>query len=142
MEIEKNKSSVIVRKPCLTLELLELQGRLGRRTSLIFELMKNKGSCKFVPVKLKLWSKAAEDKLTLDQGGLLPLGHQKWDKTSKSRSADDPKFFCWWGSVPRNLWLPSLQRRQELLSSAVECVQRQCTCTCCYSYVPSCTLWI
>ena len=29
--------------------------------------MKNKGSCKFVPVKLKLWSKAAEDKLTLDQ---------------------------------------------------------------------------
>ena len=29
--------------------------------------MKNKGFCKFVPVKLKLWSKAAEDKLTLDQ---------------------------------------------------------------------------
>merc|ERR1712179_107978 len=82
------------------------------------------------------------DDQLLDQGGLLPLGHQKWDKTSKSRSADDPKFFCWWGSVPRNLWLPSLQRRQELLSSAVECVQRQCTCTCCYSYVPSCTLWI
>ena len=52
------------------------------------------------------------DDQPLDQGGLLPLGHQKWDKTSKARPADDPKFFCWWGSVPRNLWLSSMQRRQ------------------------------
>ena len=42
-----------------------------------------------------------------DQGGLLPLGQQNWDKTSKA-DADGPKFFCWWGSVPRNLWLHSL----------------------------------
>ena len=56
VEIEKNKSSVIVRKPCQTLELLGLQWCLGRRTSWIFEYwwMENKGSCKFVPVKLKL----------------------------------------------------------------------------------------
>ena len=33
IEIEKNKTSYIVEKPCLTLELLGLQGRLGRRTS-------------------------------------------------------------------------------------------------------------
>ena len=38
----------------------------------------------------------------------FPLGQQKWDKTSKASDADDPKFFCRWGSVPRNLWLPSL----------------------------------
>ena len=44
------------------------------------------------------------DDQLVDQVGLLPLGHQKWDKTSKARCADDPKFFCWWGSVPRNLW--------------------------------------
>ena len=56
VEIEKNKTSVIVRKPCQTLELLGLQWCLGRRTSWIFEYwwMENKGSCKFVPVKLKL----------------------------------------------------------------------------------------
>ena len=57
-----------------------------------------------------------------DQGGLLPLGQQKWDKTSKA-DADGPKFFCWLGSVPRNLRFPSHQRRQELLSSALTCVQ-------------------
>ena len=77
------------------------------------------------------------DAQLVDQVGLLPLGQQKWDKTSKARDADDPKFFCWWGSVPRNLWLHSLQRRQELLSSTIEYVQRQCTCTCCY--IASCT---
>ena len=78
----------------------------------------------------------------------FPLGHQKWDKTSKARCADDPKFFCWWGSVPRNLWLPLVKKTKNLLSSATARVQkvlRQCTHTkpvsmLLHSYVASCTV--
>ena len=58
------------------------------------------------------------DDQLVDQVGLLPLRQQKWVKTSKVRDADNPKF-CWWGSVPRSLWLPSLKRRQELFSPAL-----------------------
>ena len=55
----------------------------------------------------------------------FPQGHQKWDKTSKARSADDPKFFCWWGNVPRNLWFTLYAKKtEELLSSAHSHVYR------------------